>query len=144
MNKPRPVSARSLSRQRLLQALYQWQLTGEHLDEVHRIETQFMDEQDMKRVDKAYFKKLLAAIPAQAQELDQHLTGFIDRPLAQLTPIELAILRLGAYELLKTDVPFRVVINEAIELAKSFGADQSHRYINGVLDKLAQANTSST
>jgi N utilization substance protein B len=139
MNKPPVVNARSRARQRTLQALYQWQLNGQHLDEIHAIETQFLEEQDMQGVDKAYFKKLLFAISADYQALDATLATVIDRPLEQLTPIELAILRLGAYELLKTNVPFRVAINEAVELAKGFGADQSHRYVNGVLDKLIKA-----
>ncbi len=143
MGKP-AVNARTFARERIIQALYQWQLNGEHLEDIHRIESQFMQEQDMQRVDKSYFKKLLLAIPTHVENLDQRLSEFVDRPVAQLTPIELAILRLGAYELLETNVPFRVAINEAVELAKRFGADKSHRYVNGVLDKLAQTKVKSS
>jgi len=134
--KKKSVSARSRARQRVLQALYQWQMAKQ---DILKIEIQFMQEQDMKRVDKAYFKHLLHAIPAKVAQLDLTITPFLDRSLDQLDPIELAILRIGAYELTETDnLPWRVAINEAVELAKRFGAEQSHKYVNGVLDQLAK------
>jgi transcription antitermination protein NusB len=127
--------ARSAARQRTLQALYQWQFTGQA---TQVIETQFLEEQEMSKVDIPYFQKLLHNIPKYVNQLDAAFTPFLDRHIAQLDPIELAILRIGCYELTYCqDVPFKVVINEAVELAKRFGAEQSHKYINGILDKLA-------
>jgi N utilization substance protein B len=127
--------ARSAARQRTLQALYQWQFTGQP---PQVIETQFFEEQDMGKVDVPYFQKLLHNIPKHVNQLDEAFTPFLDRGITQLDPIELAILRIGCYELTYCqDVPFKVVINEAVELAKRFGAEQSHKYVNGILDKLA-------
>lgn len=129
-------SARTLARTRAMQALYQWQMTGQSPAE---IDTQFMEEQDMKGVDKKYFSELLREIPAQLDALDALGAEFLDRPIAQVDPVEQAILRIGIYELQqRIDVPYRVVINEMVDLAKVFGAEQGHKYINGILDKLAR------
>ncbi|MDY6993672.1 MAG: transcription antitermination factor NusB [Pseudomonadota bacterium] len=128
-------SARTAARQRALQALYQWQMTEQS---IQLIESQFFNEENMTKVDVAYFQKLLHGIPQNIQQLDATITPPLDRHLHQLDPVELAILRIGCYELLYCpDIPFRVVINEAVELAKRFGANKSHKYINGILDKLA-------
>ncbi len=142
MSKPN-FKSRTLARERSLQALYQWQLTGQALQE---IELQFLAEddehRDMKQADVAYFQKLLHGIPAQLGQLDGHLEPCLDRSITQVDPIELVILRLGCYELTQSEeVPFRVAINEAVELAKKFGAERSHKYINGVLDKIAKTIT---
>ncbi len=135
--------ARTVTRYRVLQALYQWQLTGQELE---LIESQFLDaqdidienEQDMQQADISYFKHLLHAIPLKIEQLDTAIVPFLDRSMTQLDPVELAILRIGCYELIHCpDIPFKVVINEAVELAKLFGATQSHKYINSILDKLA-------
>jgi len=127
--------ARSAARQRALQALYQWQLTQQDLQ---LIDTQFLEEQQMDQVDIPYFKKLLHGIPQQIEKLDSAFAPFLDRSPTQLDPIELAILRIGCYELTYCPkIPFKVVINEAVELAKKFGAEKSHKYVNGILDKLA-------
>lgn len=127
--------ARTLARERAMQALYQWQLTGQELND---IDQQFMEEQDMKGVDKKYFKELLHEIPRQLDELDAHGEGVLDRTIEQVDPVERAILRIGIYELQhRIDIPYRVVINEMVELAKIYGAEQGHKYINGILDKLA-------
>lgn len=127
--------ARSLARERAMQALYQWQMTGE-LPAV--IDKQFMEEQDMKGVDRKYFSELLREVPRRVKELDAHAEAVLDRTIEQVDPVERAILRIGAYELEKRiDIPYRVVINEMVELAKVFGAEQGHKYINGILDKLA-------
>ncbi len=129
-------NARSLARERAMQALYQWQMTGESPDE---IEKQFIEEQDMKGVDKKYFSELLREVPSRQDELDTHGAEVLDRPLAQVDPVEQAILRIGIYELQqRIDIPYRVVINEMVELAKQFGAEQGHKFINGTLDKLAK------
>lgn len=127
--------ARTKARERVLQALYQWHFTGQAVQE---IEMQFLTEQDMSRADIPYFQKLLHGISQQLKELDEAFSPLLDRALLQIDPIELAILRIGSYELQNCpDVPFPVVIDEAVELAKKFGAEKSHKYVNGVLDKLA-------
>jgi len=129
-------NARSLARERAMQALYQWQLTGQ---EPGDIEKQFLEEQEMKGVDRKYFSELLREIPSRKDELDGQGEGVLDRPLAQVDPVEQAILRIGIYELQqRIDIPYRVVINEMVELAKEFGAEQGHKFINGTLDKLAK------
>ena len=128
--------ARTAARQKLVQALYQWQLAGHNIRD---IENQFMDGQDMRKADLEYFHLLLHNIPPMIKQLDETLLPFLDRELEQLDPTERAILWLGCYELKQCpDIPFRVAINESVELAKKFGADDSFKYINGVLDKLAQ------
>lgn len=127
---------RTRARRAALQALYQWQLTG--LD-VREIEQQFKGEQDFSKIDVEYFHELLVQISRSVAILNDDLVPLIDRPVHELDPVELAILRIGGYELrYRIDVPYRVVINEAVELAKRFGADASHKYVNGVLDKMAQ------
>lgn len=127
--------ARSLARERTLQALYQWQMTGQAAAEIDR---QFMEEQDMKGVDRKYFSELLREVTANVESLDGLAAEVLDRPIAQVDPVEQAILRIGTYELQhRIDIPYRVVINEMVELAKVFGAEQGHKYINGILDKLA-------
>jgi len=140
--------ARRAARQRVLQALYQWQLTAQAIEiiesqflvEMNEIHSPFSDEeQDITQADIPYFKRLLNGIFQQATQLDQVFKPFLDRDISALDPIELAILRIGSYELnYCPDVPFKVAINESVELAKKFGAEQSHKYVNGILDKLAQ------
>jgi len=128
--------ARSRARQRAVQALYQWQLTAQNLGE---IETQFLEEREMGKADLEFFHELLHEVPARLDELDGLLTPLLDRPLPQVDPVERAILRMGCYELkFRLDTPYRVVINEAVELAKVFGGEQGHKYVNSVLDKVAR------
>ncbi len=134
-DKPKP---RTLARQRALQALYQWRIGAQSLTLIEEQFFQEEDMQDMQGVDVPYFQQLLHKIPQQAKVLDEQLQPLLDRPLQQLDPIEHAILHIGLYELLfALNVPWKVVINEAVELAKMFGAEQSHKYINGILDKAA-------
>jgi N utilization substance protein B len=129
------LAARSRARRRALQALYAWQLSGSHMNAV--IE-QFRHEQDMEVADLDYFEDLLHGVEQHVAELDASLRPYLDREVAEVDPIERAALRLAAYELKhRPDVPYRVVINEAIEVTKRFGADHGHSYVNGVLDKLA-------
>ena len=118
----------------IVQALYQWQIAaGETLD----IIKQFREENSGK-IDWEYFEEIFSGVPIEAAALDAQLAPLLDRELKSLDPIERALLYLGSYELAhRLDVPYRVVINEAVELAKVFGATDSHKYINGVLDKLA-------
>jgi N utilization substance protein B len=123
------------ARQMATQALYQWHMAGHSLNE---IEAQFRVDNDFKDVDGAYFRELLHGVPASKTEIDNALTPCLDLTIAELDPVELAILRLSTYELLKrVDVPYRVVINEGIELAKVYGSTDGHKFVNGVLDKLA-------
>ena len=129
--------ARSLARERAMQALYQWQMTGQNLAD---IEQQFLTEQDMKSVDKSYFKELLHEVPSRIDEFDSLCGDLLSRPIEQVDPVERAILRIGLYELQqRIDIPYRVVINEAVELAKSFGAEAGHKFVNGTLDKAAKS-----
>ncbi len=129
------LAARSRARRRALQALYAWQISGSHMNAVI---DQFRHEQDMQIADLEYFEDLLHGVETHVETLDVLLRPHIDREVAQIDPIERAALRLAAYELkFRLDVPYRVVINEAIEVTKRFGADHGHSYVNGVLDKLA-------
>ena len=129
------LAARSRARRRALQALYAWQMSGSKMTSV--IE-QFRHEQDMEVADLEYFEDLLRGVEEHVQALDEALKPYIDREVEQIDPVERAALRLAAYELkYRPDVPYRVIINEAIEVTKRFGADHGHSYVNGVLDKLA-------
>lgn len=136
MNNPSTPSARRKARRFTLQALYQWQLAGAAVSD---IEAQFLANQDFTKVDREYFHDLLHGVLGQVKTLDEQLTPYLDRRVEELSQVEKAILRLGAFELKeRQDVPYRVVINEGIELAKVFGAEDSFKYVNGVLDKLAR------
>ncbi|MCX7108043.1 MAG: transcription antitermination factor NusB [Methylococcales bacterium] len=128
--------ARTNARKAAVQALYQWQMTGQSLVEIER---QFLEEERLKDAQKSYFTELFHGVPKNLGVIDETLTEFVDRPVDMIDPVERAILRIGAYELLnRLDMPYRVVLNEAINLAKYFGADGSHKYVNGILDKIAQ------
>lgn len=129
-------AARRKARHYAMQALYQWHMSGNSLNQ---IETQFCSEYDMTHVDVAYFRELLHKIPAQRQDIDGLFESHLqDRALNELDPVTLALLRLASYELqFRIDVPYKVAINEAVSLAKKFGATDAHKFINGVLDKVA-------
>jgi len=129
-------TARRNARHYALQAMYQWQVSGTPTEE---IETQFIANQITKKIDLDYFKELLHAIPKQQVELDQYMKPFLKRPIQELDPVELAILRLAIYELAsRLDIPYRVVLNEALELAKKFGSVEGYKFVNGVLDQVAR------
>jgi N utilization substance protein B len=128
-------AARSRARRRALQALYAWQMSNSPIDKV--IE-QFRSEQDMEIADLEYFEALVRGVEKHTEELDAVLSKYIDRSMAQVDPIERAVLRIAGFELrFRPDVPYRVVINEAIETTKRFGAEHGHTYVNGVLDRAA-------
>ena len=128
-------SARRKARRFALQGLYEWQLSG---NPSYEIEARYRVENAMHKVDLDYFHELLSRIPTLTDTLDALFEPLLDRAFESLDPVELATLRIGVYELkYRLDVPYRVVINEGIELAKTFGATESHKYINGVLDQLA-------
>ena len=129
--------ARVKARRNTVQALYQWLLTGK--DSVDIIAEFENDAHSLAKSDVDYFKELFRGIIKHKSDLEAHFTAFIDRPVEELDAIELAILLIGCYELeYHIELPYRVVVNESIELAKTFGAEESYKYINGVMDKVAQ------
>jgi N utilization substance protein B len=133
MSKSVSPGARSRTRELIVQALYQMQIAGHSVAE---LEEQFRERPDYQRVDKAYFDELLSGILEHTAALEDSIDEFTDRPIAQLDPVEKGILLLGFYELSsQQDVPFKVVINESVNLAKRFGAVDGHKYINAVLDR---------
>jgi transcription antitermination protein NusB len=127
---------RHKARHYAVQALYRWHMNEQAVTE---IEAEFRIDYDFEHVDLDFFQAVLRGVVTQHNALDAYLEPLLDRPLNQLDPIELAVLRLGLFELReRIDVPFKVVINEAVSLAKKFGATESHKYVNGVLDKAAR------
>jgi len=129
------IAMRRVARTLAMQALYQWHVAGQNLNE---IEAQFRVDNDFNGVDGQYFNEILRGVPGKKSEIDSLIEPYLDRPMDELDPVEWAILRLATWELSnRIDVPYRVVINEGIELAKTFGATDGHKYVNGVLDKLA-------
>ena len=119
-----------------MQALYQWHMAGASLA---AIEAEFRADYDFSHVDLEYFQALLHGVPACVDELEATLEPLLDRKLSDLDPIERTLLRMGTFELAhRPDVPYKVVINEAVALTKKFGATDGHKYINGVLDKVAR------
>ncbi|GGO73701.1 transcription antitermination factor NusB [Bowmanella pacifica] len=126
-------SARRKARELALQGIYSWQMSK---NPAHHIELHLATTNDMTKVDLAFFQELLRAVINDYDELDTKIRPYLGRLPEELDPVEKAILRLATYELVKrVDVPYKVVINEAIELAKAFGAEESHKFVNGVLDK---------
>jgi N utilization substance protein B len=134
-SQPANRGSRRRSRELALQALYQWLLSG---DEADALCAQAAENKDYARADAGYFQLLARGVIGRAGELHAALQPFLDRPAQQLSPIEHALLLVGAYELMYApDVPYRVAINEAVELAKAYGGTDGHKYVNGVLDRLA-------
>ncbi|NCF10117.1 MAG: transcription antitermination factor NusB [Gammaproteobacteria bacterium] len=128
-------NARTPARRLAVQALYQWQLAGQDIGDII---AQFCDEQQPGEAQREYFSELLRGVLKGLDEIDDLIAPLLDRPMTQVDPVERAILRVGAFELAhRPEVPYRVVINEGVELAKRFGAEQGHRFVNGVLDRLA-------
>jgi N utilization substance protein B len=128
-------AARRRARECAVQALYSWQLSK---NDIADVEHQFLSEQDVKDVDIVYFRELLSGVAVNAGLLDSLMAPVLSRQLEELGQVERAVLRIALYELkMREDVPYKVAINEAIELAKTFGAEDSHKFVNGVLDKVA-------
>jgi len=133
--KKKKINRRHQARRYTIQVLYQWHINGGSIAQNFE---EFVTEHPPKNVDQNYFKELLLATVENVQETDGLMSQHLDRKVEELDPIELAVLRLSVYELKhRMDVPYRVVINEALELAKVFGAQDSYKYVNGVLDSLA-------
>lgn len=130
------INARKKARVMVMQALYQWAMSDA---ELHVIELQYLEHNDPAKVDVSYFRELLYGIPKNLSDIDAVFLDELDRSLDDLNPIELAVLRVASYELLnRLDIPYKVVINEALSLAKRFGSTSGHKYVNGVLDNVAK------
>ncbi len=133
----RGARARVRARRCAVQALYQWQMAGQDPRDILK---EFVADRELINVDMDYFQRLTRGIPASVDVLEADLRSVVDRKLEELDPIERAILLIGAFEMRYcVEVPWRVVINEAIELEKMFGAEQGHRYVNTAVDRLARA-----
>jgi len=129
-------SPRHRARELAMQGIYQWRVTG---GEGAAIEKQIHAEKNLGRYDKELFSRLLLGALGRHADLEALIAPHLDRPLIELSPVEFAVLLLGTFELSQhPEVPYRVVINEAVELAKSFGGTDGYKYVNGVLDKLAE------
>ncbi|MDP1638191.1 MAG: transcription antitermination factor NusB [Candidatus Nitrotoga sp.] len=130
-----PKSSRRRSRELALQGIYQWRLTS---DDQEQIEKQILAEKGMGRCDVEFFSKLLRGVLTQHAELETVVATHLDRALDELSPVEFSVLMIGVYELtFHPEIPYRVVINEAVELTKTFGGTDGHKFVNGVLDKVA-------
>lgn len=136
-------SQRSLARRHAVQALYQWQIGGQNLTGIEHqflLDKEFVaDGEESGEFDIDYFRELLHGVPARLGEIDNSLRPCLDRSIESVDPVERAILRVGVFELMQhPEIPYRVVINEGVEIAKILGAEQGHRFVNGVLDKVAK------
>ncbi len=132
---PKFLNARRQARRLGMQALYQWLMADTDLND---LELQFKEQEEMKRADPEYFHELLHKVPKNVEQIESILSGHTARPIIEIDPVERAILFVAVYELkFRLDIPFKVVINEAITLAKKFGAEEGHKYVNGILDKAA-------
>lgn len=136
MSDKTPFEPRRRARRRALQAIYQWQMTGQDSREILK---QFDEAQDMTGVDREHFETLVRGVSENREELDRALQDYLDRPFSQVDLMEQVVLRIGAYELLHCPgQPFRVVVDECVDLAHRFGSEQGHAYVNAVLDKAAK------
>ena len=134
MDKP-AIRGKQRARRLALQALYQWHMSGAELSE---IDAQFQTINNMEKVDTEYFSGLLYGVPKSLEALEVAFSPFLDRKVHELNPIELTVLRMGAFELIYCpEIPYRVVLDEAVLMAKEFGSQDGHRYVNGVLHQLA-------
>lgn len=132
----RGTRARSIARKLAMQGLYQWQLNHQPVQDIIN---QYLEGEEGAGVDREYLIELLMGCTQQHEQIDAAIAPFVDRPLDQLDPVETAILMIGTFELQnRVDVPYRVVINEAIDLCKRFGATDAHKYVNAVLDRAAR------
>ena len=127
---------RKRARRRALQAVYQWQLTGQEAGEILR---QFREAQDFSQVDEEFFERLVRGVAADSGALDAVLQPHLDRSMEEVDVMERVVLRIGAWELLNCpEIPYRVVLDEAVDLAHRFGSEQGHTYVNAILDKAAK------
>ena len=130
------AKARGKARRLTMQAIYQWQMTG---DSIVDIKQQFVDENPGASIDSDYFSQLVSGVASSISELDPLLEKYMTRSIESVDPVERAILRMATFEFInRLDVPYRVVLNEAVNITKEFCAEKSHTFINGVLDKVAK------
>ncbi|OYY49398.1 MAG: N utilization substance protein B [Methylophilaceae bacterium 17-44-8] len=135
IKKPKTSQNRRKSRELVLKAIYRGMMNA---GEIKQIASDAKEDPDYLKTDEAYFKQLLTGVTEHVEKLDQEIAMFIDRKINELSPVEHAILRISSYELFfDVSIPYRVAINEGVELAKLYGGVDGHKYINGVLDKLA-------
>lgn len=137
------ISPRRRARECAVQALYSWSISQNSAEEIELafVTDAFAGEDEIEaKVDLPYFRKLFRGAVANIEAVDASIRPYLDRDEAEVDPIERSVLRMSAYELqFELDAPYKVVINEAIEVARTFGSDDSHKYINSILDKLAPA-----
>jgi len=125
------------ARQKAMQALYQWDFDSD-TQSISRIVDQFCELQNMEKVDVDYFKELFFYATKNLDTVDKHIEPHLDRPMERLDPVEKSVLRIACAELCcRLDTPYKVVVNEAVEVAKLFGAEEGHKFVNGIVDKLA-------
>jgi len=130
------AKARGKSRRLAMQAIYQWQMTG---DSITDIKQQFVEENNMAKIDAEFFSQMVSGVASTISELDPLLEKYMTRTIESVDPVERAILRLAAYELInRLDIPYRVVLNEAVNITKEYCAENSHGFVNAVLDKVAK------
>jgi len=130
------AKARGKSRRLAMQAIYQWQMTG---DSIAGIKQQFLDENNPTKFDVEYFTELVSGVASTVSEIDKLIEKYMNRTIESVDPVERSILRIGAYEFInRLDVPFRVVLNEAVTITKEFCSEKSHAFVNAVLDKVAK------
>jgi N utilization substance protein B len=134
---PKSVAkARGKSRRLAMQAIYQWQMTGDNISDIKQ---QFFDENNMAKLDSAFFSEVVSGVASSISELDPLLEKYMSRTVESVDPVERAILRLASYEFInRLDIPYRVVLNEAVNISKEFCAEKSHTFVNAVLDKVAK------
>lgn len=127
--------ARGKSRRLAMQAIYQWQMTGDNISDIKQ---QFFEENNMEKLDTVFFSEMVSGVASSISELDPLLEKYMSRSIESVDPVERSIIRLAAYEFInRLDVPYRVVLNEAITITKEFCAENSHTFVNAVLDKVA-------
>lgn len=132
---------RRRARRLALQAVYQWHFTHVSVEEM---EAQFLATEGLEKVDLPYFLELIRNVPRCVEQLDQQMLPILDRPILELSPIELSVLRIGLYEIVhRPDIPYRVIIDEALRLTKAFGTIEGFKYVNAILDKVAKSLRSS-
>lgn len=130
------AKARGKSRRLAMQAIYQWQMTGDNISDIKQ---QFFDENNMAKLDAAFFSEMVSGVASSISELDPLLEKYMSRSVESVDPVERSILRLATYEFInRLDVPYRVVLNEAVTITKEFCSENSHTFVNAVLDKVAK------
>jgi transcription antitermination protein NusB len=130
------AKARGRSRRLAMQAVYQWQMTGDNITDIKQ---QFFDDNNMSKMDSEFFSEVVSGVASSISELDPLLEKYMSRSVESVDPVERSILRLAAYEFVnRFDVPYRVVLNEAVNITKEYCAENSHTFVNAVLDRVAK------